>query len=81
MTDIEYLMIAEQFPTLKHGSTDDQVGFARAIEQASRRAALDQSALICEAEAKHHKPSWDDYSYQACLDCADAIRALAGTET
>jgi len=51
--------------------------------QASRRAALEESAKVCEKILGPHEYSGLDVDcYQETADrCAAAIRALAGTET
>jgi hypothetical protein len=37
---------------------------------------LERAAQVCELQSKAHTPSFEDYSHNACIDCADAIRAL-----
>jgi hypothetical protein len=46
--------------------------FARAIEQASRRAALEEAAKVCDQMV-----SVSAVSYETGSACADAIRALS----
>jgi hypothetical protein len=54
------------------------MGFARAVEQASRRAALEEAWTICNANAAKLKDSKETASgYVACVLTADDIRALA----
>lgn len=67
----------------------DAIAFARAIEKASRLAALDEAAKACEAmesriseamlKASEQNGTPIDGGYlNACDDCADAIRAISG---
>lgn len=54
------------------------IDFARVIEQASRRAALEEAWTICNANAAKLKDSKETASgYVACVLTADDIRALA----
>jgi hypothetical protein len=78
MTDIEFLMIAEKFPTLKHGSTDDKLRFARAIEQASRRAALEEACAAIKAEDDRQNDN--DYMLDSD-DCIRVVRVLADRDS
>lgn len=90
MTDDDVLRLAAQvlgnpllFEDLKqdftvHTESTDWVKFARAIEQASRRAALEEAWNVCNANAAKLKDSKETASgYVACVLTADDIRALA----
>jgi hypothetical protein len=82
MTDDEIIVLAADFKSTSMAcgvmvDDFDAVGFARAIEQASRRAALEEAAA---AIYPHNRSAdWTEYA-KIRAEAAASIRALA-TET
>jgi len=63
-----------------NGHETDFRPVARRIAEASRHAALEEAAQRCTAQRKDFFRA-EDTAGEGIEACADAIRALAGTET
>ncbi|MET3631600.1 hypothetical protein [Burkholderia sp. 572] len=79
LTDIDVLMLAEKFSTLKGASTTDQIGFARALLATQQPEPRDEvTALIKAAEhvvEADRACALDDSDIDALATAIDAARA------
>jgi len=69
---------APGFRIIPHDEFD--LRFARAIEQASRRAALEEAAKVCDEKSKDYDADFEPARAAAAWHCVNAIRALAASD-